>query len=71
MSENASRAGERVAEDELVEAYERATAGLRHAMALGEIAQGFGNPRRAADHLVGALLDLAPELRLLSHGRLG
>lgn len=49
--------------------YRTVAADIRRCLMLGDIAADHHNPRRAAYHLIGALDELAPELRALTRVR--
>lgn len=66
MSMTAKHGGAQADDAEIEDAYRAAVAGLEHCLALGAISLEAGNPRRATQHLLGALSDLAPELRALA-----
>jgi hypothetical protein len=53
----------------LLSTYRTVAADLRRCLMLADIAAEHGNGRRAAEHLLGGLADLAPELASLQADR--
>lgn len=52
--------------DDLADTLAAAMVGMRRCLMLADVAIGAGNHRRAAQHLLGAIADLEPELSALS-----